>query len=245
MTNDVRSPEELHLRLKKILLNYEIDNFRRYLEVMEESLRNRAQETSTEMQRIGEEIQKSGESAERRAELTELLVESYRFDGFANLMRQSFFVCLYAFLELWLLRECRIEGKRTASVKLSPGDLRGSVIEKAKVYLSKVLGSEFRFDTSREWEKIKKYKLLRNCIVHRQGSLTGLSGLDVDPSLEKFVDDEEGLHLRGPGSKILVEGDFCVEALRIIHTFLMQILFPQAAAQPIAGVPSKSSSASR
>lgn len=220
--------EEMYLRMKKFFLDHEVANFYRYLESMESNLDSMAQQTSIEVQNIKQEIRESGESVERRKELLELLGETSRIEGFANLMRQSFFVSLYAFLELWLLRECRIEGKRREDVKLSLSDLRGTGIEKGKVYLSKVLGLQFSFGTSSEWEKIKKYKLLRNCIVHRQGSLTGLSNLEVNRSLEQFVKDEEGLSLHSTGSQVVVKHEFCAEAMLVIHKFLTQILVTHA-----------------
>jgi len=217
--------EEMYLRLKRIFLDYEIANFYRYLEAMEESLRDRLRETSVEIQRAKAEIQELGESAEHRAELVELLAESSRVEGIVNLMRQSFFVSLYAFLELWLRRECRVEGRRRENVKLSLSDLRGRGIEQAKTYFTKVLESEFPF-ASEEWNKIKKYQWLRDCIVHRQGSLTGLSDYVIKSELKKFVEAENGLCLCGPGSQILIEHDFCVEALQTIRSFLALLLFP-------------------
>jgi len=145
-----------------------------------------------------------------------------------NLLRKTFIVSLYSFMELWLLRDCRHKLKLRKDLKLSLSDLSGKGLEKAKTCYSKVLGIDYSFGDSKDWYFITQLKAMRNCIVHRQGSLTGLSDLPITGEAKKlktFVQIEKHLRFYGPGEQIFIESDFCLKSLVIIDRFMMSLLF--------------------
>lgn len=92
-------------------------------------------------------------------------------DDFANLLRSSFFVSLYSFLELRLIQEC--QSRKSVHISLSLPDIRGrNDLDRIQKYFAKVLQVYFPDDTT-HWQEIQNYRVLRNCIVHNRGTLSG------------------------------------------------------------------------
>jgi hypothetical protein len=165
-----------------------------------------------------------GRTDERRKELKNLKVEAEQVKGFTNLLRQSFLTSLYSFMELWLIRECHLDSKRRDGGK-SYKATKEKGIEKAKKYFSGVMGNDYPFNSSQDWLWITNFQLLRDCIVHRQGSLTGLSDFEINSILAKFIDYENGLSLFGiENNQVFVEHEFCFKALQIVHRVMLTLL---------------------
>lgn len=217
MSERQQNAAQLNRRLMRFFLDQEIANFYGFLKILDEGLVVRRQELSKNI-----DITENGE--EWSKELINLKVEAEQIKGFTNLLRQSFLTSLYSFMELWLMRECHLDSKRKDSGH-SYKSTQGKGIEKAKKYFVTVMKSDYPFGTSQDWFWIKNFQLLRDCIIHRQGSLTGFSDFKVDDSLAKFVESEQGLSLFGPENKqIFVEYEFCLKSLHIVHRFMVNIL---------------------
>ena len=215
---------EQHLKLYKFFLERELANYFHYLSVMEKSLDEQLQSAQDELQVVKNDIQEIEDAGKDKAELNDLLYLSEKSKGFTNLMRQSFLVSLYSFLELWLMRECYNDSKHNNRRK-AYNNISERGIAKAKVYFSKVMKRDFSFGESSEWNWIHKLKLLRDCIVHRQGSLTGFSDFEIDEDLESFVSSEDGLELYGPGNnEIFVTREFCSKALFQVKKLMLDLL---------------------
>jgi hypothetical protein len=140
---------------------------------------------------------------------------------FLNQVRQSFLVTLLSQAELWLIRNCRVEARRR-NIDWKPN--RGNPFEDAKKFYREELGDPFDFGRCKEWSKVKWYYEIRNCIVHRHGSLTGFSDQPIDRQLEKFIDHETGLSVKGAGKEIYIEYAFCQEALVTVYKLLQNML---------------------
>ena len=122
------------------------------------------------------------------------------------------------------MRECHLDSKHRDGGK-SYKATKGKGIEKAKKYFISVMQSSYPFDSSQDWLWMTKFQLLRDCVIHRQGSLTGFSDFEMDSTLAKFVDSESGLSLFGVDNKqIFIEREFCLKALQIVHRFMIEIL---------------------
>jgi hypothetical protein len=137
---------------------------------------------------------------------------------FLNQVRQSFLVTLISQAELWLIRNCRAEAKLRGIDWQH--NWRCNPFEEAKNFYRKELGDPFEFGEHKEWDKVKGYYRVRNCIVHRHGSLTGFSDQLIDRRLEKFIDQEAGLSVQGTGKEIHIEYVFCQEALKTVYKLL-------------------------
>ena len=141
-------------------------------------------------------------------------------EEFENILLKSFFVTIYGFLESQLMQRCRVLEQQNKGVNLSVSEIRGEGVEKAMTYLIKVQRIDFSLSSSSEWERIRNYNTLRNCIVHNEGRLDGLKeGRD---KMEKFIkrkDSNLGLH----GSYIVFTQEFCKNAWKTIEEFLWLI----------------------
>ncbi len=222
MPDNQDSPAQIHKKLKSFFLEFEIVNFYRYLKTLEEALNIRKQELTTSI--ADSNLDGFDKNDERRSELMNLKVEAERVKGFTNLLRQSFLTSLYSFMELWLIRDCHLDSNRRDGGK-SFISTKGKGIEKAKKYFSSVMESDYPFGSSQDWLWITNFQLLRDCIIHRQGSLTGQSNFKIDLPLAKFVNDENGLSLFGPHNhQVFIEDEFCLTALQTVHRFMLELL---------------------
>lgn len=144
-------------------------------------------------------------------------------DEFTNLMRSSFFVSLYSYLEAWLNNECRESQKENPQIKISLDDIHGAGINRAKIYLMKVLDTSFPFDDP-NWEQIQWFSKIRNCIVHNEGKVR-------DTDLKKYIENHPKLRCEmffGYEYVMLDEG-FCETAIAVTRAFLRSLLFHRQA----------------
>ena len=142
-------------------------------------------------------------------------------DSFAHILRRSFFVSLYAFLESQLAKEC--EDRKGDDVLLRLSDLRGDVIHRVKTYMVKVLRISFP-STSPEWQRIRCYRILRNCIVHNEGRLDERFDQNDAKSLKDYIDDTSTLSLSDV--TVVLSKDFCEEALQTVERFFRLLYKP-------------------
>jgi hypothetical protein len=211
-------------KLTRYFLEREIINYYGFLKTLDDNLTNKHVELTKKTDIAVNNRKQVNSITESKKEIVELQVESEQVKGFINLLRQSFLTSLFSFMELWLLRECHLDSKRRGGEQIY-NSVKGKGIEKAKRYFIYVANNQYPFGTSQDWFWIKKFQLLRDCIIHRLGSLTGLSDFVIEPSLEKFVKDEHGLSLYGViNNQIFIEFEFCEKALTIIHRFMIKVL---------------------
>ena len=91
-----------------------------------------------------------------------------RFTLSPFIVRGSMLVMACGVLESFLTRFCDLLCK-TEDLSLSPEDLRGSGIERAKIYIENVAGLPF---PDRSWSKLVALFYVRHAIVHAHGKLT-------------------------------------------------------------------------
>jgi hypothetical protein len=138
--------------------------------------------------------------------------------SFPNILRKSFFVNLYSFLESTLKQKCH-DLERQGGQLLLLKEIAGRGIQRAMVYLIKVQGIPLSLGESSHWERIQNYRRLRNCIVHNEGKLDERA--PARAQLEAFVDREPGLYLSG--DEIVLSADFCSKAIDTVEGFLVQV----------------------
>jgi len=138
--------------------------------------------------------------------------------SFLNQVRQSFLVTLMSQAELWLIRNCRLEAKRRNIDWQS--NWHHNPFEDAKNFYREELGDPFEFGEHDEWEKVKWYYEIRNCIIHRHGSLTGFSDQPINRRLKAFINQETGVSIKNIGSEIYLEHKFCQDALSTVYKLL-------------------------
>ncbi len=224
MTDVKDNSAQIYKKLKRFFLEREIANFYEYLNTLDEGLNIKVQDVLKRIEVADKDLNELDRNDERRNELVNLKVEAEQIKGFTNLLQQSFLTSLYSFMELWLIRECYLDSKRRDGGE-SYKTTKGKGLEKVKRYFSKILESDYSFGSSQDWLWVKKFQLLRDCIVHRQGSLTGFSGFEVNSTLAQFVDSENALSLFGvDNNQVFIEYEFCLKALQTIHRFMLELL---------------------
>lgn len=177
----------------RFFLEREIASLYEFLKTLDEGLDVRRQKIICSIDVMDMELKNVKNDDGSRKELINLKIEAERVESFTNLLRQSFLTSLYSFMELWLMRECHLHSKRNDGGQ-SYRSTKGKGIEKAKRYFKNVMRSDYPFGSSQDWIWITNFQLLRDCIIHRQGSLTGFSDFDVDSSLA--YSDEVGHRIR-------------------------------------------------
>jgi hypothetical protein len=215
---------QIYRKLKRFFIEREIAKFYEYLNTLDNNLDIKTKELSENIGAKFKDLDKLDRNDDRRKELIDLKVEAEQGKGFTNLLRQSFLSSLYSFMELWLIRECHLDSKRGDKGK-SYKSTKGKGIQKVKNYFSDTLESDYPFGTRQDWLWMTKFQLLRDCIVHRQGSLTGFSDFEVDSTLAKFVKQENDLSLFGvENNQFFVEYNFCLKSLKTVHRFMLELL---------------------
>jgi hypothetical protein len=81
----------------------------------------------------------------------------------------SLFNSSYAVFEKNLNYMCEMAG-RCVNATITVKDVSGQGIERAKIFLTKIVGIEEPFKSD-SWQKIKKYAELRNVLAHASGEL--------------------------------------------------------------------------
>lgn len=203
-----------------IVENPEIGIFHDYLHKMEEFLQMERQRHVGSVEAITKQISAVGANSSQ-IPAPELEYDHYRLDAidfFTNILRKTFFVSLYTFLEVSLIERCR-RLERKDETLLSVSDIRGKGIGQAMTYLTKVHRTDFSPGMSSEWNEIQHYRRLRNCIVHNAGILD--NSLQQRQQLKEYINRNPGLSLStGLVKEAILSADFCAQAIDTIARFL-------------------------
>jgi len=137
---------------------------------------------------------------------------------FPSLLRSSAIITIYNLIEQYLDEICHHFGSRGIS-KIQLKDINGKGIERAKTYLTKVVGIEFKTFNS-QWSFIKKLNLIRNYIVH-SGSILPK---DENHKLNKFVESHHELTGK-PGEELIVNKGFIHYSIDELSSFFEKLFF--------------------
>lgn len=156
------------------------------------------------------------DDSEQRADFLEFYGETYndRLE-FKGIFLNSFFSSSYALFEYHLYRICE-RARQRHSIPFSARDLKGSSLDAPKKYLQELDGN---FPTNaEEWPRIKKYRQVRNKIMHEGGYIRG-----GDTSFDQFI-EEHGLvsDRRIERPYLELTPDFCQMALDDFKQFLFK-----------------------
>lgn len=149
--------------------------------------------------------------------------------GFLPMHWSSVFLTQYSYLEHILDRVCAHYAKKT-NARIKHKDIKGMGIERAKDYITKYMGVDF--PAKDEWERIKRYAVLRNKLVHTGPDID--MSVDIDEkavkviektptlSIDRFLVDD-GYHVE---PKVEINSEFLLDVINDIDIFL-QKLFDQ------------------
>lgn len=138
-------------------------------------------------------------------------------ERFPNILRRALFLYCYAEIEAYLNKICHIAQKQY-NLDLPLNKVMGKGIERAKLYLTKVAGVTFPYDSC-EWRELTNYNKLRNVLAHAEGRL---SHAERERHLRDYVDRHPHLKLEFDGSIIIQEG-FCEEVVEAALTLFKRL----------------------
>lgn len=204
------------LEIEESLTLHEIEKLHRFLNLLEPQILKSRQDWEKKMKRQAQQIR----DPQERDEFLDFSSEEYwEFEEYERILRNSFLVTLYAFLEARLGCFCSTMEKRR-KLPISWRDIRGEdTLDRARKYLEKLGGLNFPVN-SREWQSIRRYEKLRHYIVHRAGRI---SKDDKDTwrfaqkkqivTENRYIDEE----------LMLLTPTFCTEVLDDMKRFLSQL----------------------
>jgi len=171
-------------------------------------------------ERVNElELQRDSEDEPIELQIADLELQG--FPEFENTIFSSFFVMVYSYFESELMQYCRDLEKQNPK-EISWSDISDqNILEKAKEYLTKVQKIEFP-SNSPEWEKIRNFTNLRNCIVHNQGRVDNSFNEKQRVKLSKFIEGKNS-KIKLEDRKCVLDYEFCSDALEIIKKFLFSV----------------------
>lgn len=185
----------------------------------------------TEVQRLEEELKRKEKDVNEP--WIEILIcrEETRsqkeiINKFANILRKSFFISLYGFLESQLFQLCHsLKSYDEKNMPARPEKQRFKSKE-AKPFLEKI---KFPLDTG-IWQDISdNYRRLRNCIIHHAGKPDGTR---EEKELREYICRVSTLSLRKEededAEEIILEQGFCDEVLDTINKFFDRLLIALA-----------------
>ena len=206
----------LNIDLRPVGTRHAISAIRKYLELMEKQM-----PIVQEMEFAALEADRpEGDDEEDRSIHSSIVTytENLFEEDLVPTMRYSFIIFLHTVFETRLRDFCdrvRLEQNHRISV----ADLRGSAIDQARDYLTKL--AAIPVADYPEWSQLKNFQKIRDCIVHTYGFIH--AGEDRFASVKRIIDSDPDLTLNhrsriSPGSK------FCERHLANVESFLNRIM---------------------
>jgi hypothetical protein len=171
------------MKLNRWLLEYELDQMSRYLDLMQNSLQQRYKELEASYEE---------DMAREMDEDEETILEDQYLDDFIEateemprLLLSSFTIAWYSFVEQKLLDFCE---KLRLSIVVTPKDSRtlDKGIRRARKFLLE--GRNYEIDKS-HWQELSDIGRLRNQIVH-EGNRLPATYIEPEGKSFKFIDTE-------------------------------------------------------
>ncbi|PEW67024.1 hypothetical protein CN448_19030 [Bacillus cereus] len=222
-----------------ISIDMELISFEKYIEEMENFIENQLYE-------LNEQYEKQIEGVSSEEEKTHIFEWQYEDqfyhykNEFPNILRKSFIISLYSFLEQNLKKICKHLEKK---YKLEPtfnSNIEKGIVQNCYEYLTNTAKVDLNL-AQEEWRKIQKINKIRNHFVH-----DGNDVLDkvikpkhwkehrANKTLNAFIyfnlatEDKTYTNMvKGVGTlkyDIQIPNDFCRESLNIIKNFFEKLI---------------------
>ncbi|HFG1852670.1 TPA: hypothetical protein ACGF2G_003665, partial [Vibrio cholerae] len=134
---------------------------------------------------------------------------------FYRIHRASTLLMIYSFLEHSMMRICSIYEEKL-NIPLSVNELSGNGIHRCQMYLSKFSGFEFSDKSiKRDWDFLKFFNQLRNCLAHEEGYLSDKSKIK-----RSTINGTKGLSMYN--DTILISHDYVLRAFDVAERFLIR-----------------------
>lgn len=136
-------------------------------------------------------------------------------DDFVRITTSNTFVAIYTLLEHHMVNICECRRKE-CGLTVTVDDLHGHGIDACRTYLEKVCDIAFPKDTA-EWQKIQRFKRLRNVLVHQRGQVKAGKDAELLAYLAKLPS------VKIAYNEIVLDHSFCLEAIDVLQAFMDQV----------------------
>lgn len=133
-----------------------------------------------------------------------------------SIHRSAMFLSAYALLEHHLNEYCKLFHD-VGNITLKLNEVAGQGIERAKIYLSKVVGISFPINEQR-WIEIRRLNQIRNILVHRNGELDENS----DKSVIEYVRASPLMQMTR-SQEIILKKDSMIDVISIFEAFFKEL----------------------
>lgn len=207
--------DTLDIDFRPINTQHAISAMRRYLVIMEQQMPiiRDCEMTSLKSCRPSGTSQEEHSIFSSEVNYLEQLFE----EDLVPTMRYSFIVFLHTVLETQLCSFCD-SMQREHRLNIGLGDIRGSGIDQARIYLTKLVGIKI-CDYS-EWEHLRIFQTVRNCIVHTYGHINFHDSRHN--KIQEIASKQLGLTIAHSG-RIAIDAYFCQQHLNHIQTFFKRL----------------------
>lgn len=206
----------LNADLRPVDTQHAISALRKYLEVMEAQMDevHRCERVAMEKERPQNADEEDHQLFMNQQQALEDLFEQ----DLAPAMRYSFVVLMHTVFETRLRAFCSdMQSERRISISLR--DLRGSSIEQARTYLTKLV--KLQVADFPDWQHLRTLQKVRDCIVHAFGYVAELSK-EKEEGIRELASQSIGLTIDDYGRLALTKR-FCDEHLSCLATFFHSI----------------------
>lgn len=144
-------------------MKFELEQLEEYAKKLESLLSREAKKLETLLKKEAAKLEQ-----QKKDEFFENYTDDFWMlqEVFPNIFRASLFIACYALLENQLIDICELL-QRQYNYTIKVSDLKGRGITVAQNYFKKVVCIDFP-DQLPHWDKIRKYNLIRNVVVHNR-----------------------------------------------------------------------------
>lgn len=198
--------------VRKFIYTTKKFTFLKYLDILDKYL----DEYSKDFLKQSEDNLKNHADEDKEIELQANILPEYSLlaEEFPDILRKSFIITCYSYLEHGLKGHCNFI-KIRKSEPLDITDLGKGGIDQARTYLKKVANIEI--SSSNSWKDIKNIGQIRNRIVHQDSSLLG-EGSD----LRKYINSRPQ-YFSINGNTFIIHAEYCRYVINTIDDFLFSV----------------------
>lgn len=186
--------------------------FIKYLDVLDKYL----DEYSTDFLKQSDDNLKNHADEDKEFELEFNILPEYSLlaEEFPDILRKSFIITCYSYLEHGIKGHCNFI-KIRKSEPLDITDLGKGGIDQAKTYLKKVANIDI--SDTKSWNDIKHIGQIRNRIVHQDSSLP-----DEGSDIRKYINSRpQDFSING--NKFIIHAEYCRYVINTIDDFLFSV----------------------
>ena len=226
MTSSEQGKKEIVLpvTVEEYFRSFRLTELKEYLDVTEKYLQKAKSDFETSANEQANKLSTANPNL-RADEINDILSNDYwRYtETFPRILRSSFLVSVISLFENEV-EQISQRIKREREIPINLADLNGNLLNKVKMYC-KIADLSISFG-NRTWNEINNYYMVRNCIVHNNGFISGFRDekkMIAYAKEKEIVDRLMAIPSIRPRAIIALSEQFCKEVIQTIQDFLVEL----------------------